>query len=217
MVFLLSQVPHPGTLMLKMADAMSTDSRCDENKGNIFDIMQKQVPLTLKINNFDNALIKETDDNSFLSQRDTKSFRNLPGLHTRNPHVSDVVKEDQQKQDDIGNGMSSSPDSKRQKISTGIPDPCVSPDAGTKRRRIQHDYRRLSNSGYLDDYVGREGRFSTSDSDMSCSPSPPKQKVNYSPVLKPLVTSSLIKGTIFKIFVIFMFCHSFSIIVLKHI
>ncbi len=54
-------------------------------------------------------------------------------------------------------------------------DPCISPDYPGKRRRIQHDYRRLSSSGYADDYVGREKRFS-SDSEVSTSPTPPKVK-----------------------------------------
>ncbi len=56
-------------------------------------------------------------------------------------------------------------------------DACISPDYPGKRRRVQHDYRRLSSSGYVDDYVTREKRFSsTSDSEVSMSPTPPKAK-----------------------------------------
>ena len=55
------------------------------------------------------------------------------------------------------------------------PDPCISPDYPGKRKRIQHDYRRLSNSGYVEDSVTK--RFSsTSDSEVSTSPTPPKMK-----------------------------------------
>ncbi|WAR26119.1 RSBNL-like protein [Mya arenaria] len=46
-----------------------------------------------------------------------------------------------------------------------------------KRRRVQHDYRRLSSSGYLDDYeTSRERRFSSDSDATSTSPSPNKQK-----------------------------------------
>ena len=56
-------------------------------------------------------------------------------------------------------------------------DACISPETGGKRRRVQHDYRRLSSSGYVDDYIGRERRFSsTSESELSLSPTPPKSK-----------------------------------------
>lgn len=89
---------------------------------------------------------------------------------------------------------SSSPENKRLHLTVSqqganIPDPCVSPESN-KRKRIQHDYRRLSNSGYLDDYVCREGRFSsTSESEAGVSPSPPKTKmkpsVNGASVVSP--------------------------------
>lgn len=45
----------------------------------------------------------------------------------------------------------------------------ISPDSG-KRRRIQHDYRRLSSSGYVDDYeTGKDSRF-TSPTEADCTP-----------------------------------------------
>lgn len=55
-------------------------------------------------------------------------------------------------------------------------DPCISPENGGKRKRVQHDYRRLSSSGYVDDYIGRERFSGTSESDLSLSPTPPKTK-----------------------------------------
>ena len=56
-------------------------------------------------------------------------------------------------------------------------DACISPDYPGKRKRVQHDYRRLSKSGYVEDYATREKRFSsTSDSEVSTSPTPPKMK-----------------------------------------
>lgn len=53
-----------------------------------------------------------------------------------------------------------------------------------KRRRVQHDYRRLSSSGYLDDYeTNRERRFSSDSDAPSNSPSPNKSKVTTPPVV----------------------------------
>jgi len=160
---------------LKMAEEETKDSRNDGND-NIFEILQKQAKLPLAYVNPNNEVIENGNDID--SKRDQKCFRNLPGLQIA--HAAHVAKEDQNKQSDRSLSLSPT-DAKRPKITsmptTYIPDPCVSPDTG-KRRRIQHDYRRLSNSGYLDDYVGRERRFSsTSDSsEISVSPSPPKQK-----------------------------------------
>ena len=74
------------------------------------------------------------------------------------------------------------------------PDPCISPETGGKRRRVQHDYRRLSSSGYVDDYIGRERRFSsTSESEMSLSPTPPKVKL---PKTSPAVVADTPKNGI---------------------
>ncbi|XP_033744475.1 lysine-specific demethylase 9-like [Pecten maximus] len=139
--------------------------------------------MRMTLDTFDDQLSENGNDILFNLKRDQKGYRNLPGLQIT--HAAHVAKEDKNKQSD--SPVTSSPsDPKRLKITTipttHIPDPCVSPDTG-KRRRIQHDYRRLSNSGYLDDYVGSERRFSsTSDSsEISGSPSPPKQK----PLQKP--------------------------------
>ena len=59
-------------------------------------------------------------------------------------------------------------------------DPSISPENISKRRRVQHNYRRLSSSGYVDDYGGKDRFCGTSESDMSLSPTPPKIK----PVIK---------------------------------
>ena len=66
-------------------------------------------------------------------------------------------------------------------------DALVSPETPTKRKRVHHDYRRLSSSGYVDDYErsGRE-RFSNAnekefellEKEMNAvTPTPPKPKV----------------------------------------
>ncbi|XP_064633544.1 uncharacterized protein LOC135491523 [Lineus longissimus] len=80
---------------------------------------------------------------------------------------------------------------------------CISPESG-KRRRIQHDYRRLSSSGYLDDYEGggRE-RFSTkvpvlNEPESQMTTSPPKVKPLKLKVPKqmvPSITVNLLNGT----------------------
>lgn len=158
---------------IKMAEEETTDSRINQNNDNIFEILQKETSVRMTLDTFDGEPSENGNDILF----NPKGYRNLPGLHVS--HAAHVAKEDKNKQSDTSVTVSS--DVKRPKIthipSTHIPDPCVSPDTG-KRRRIQHDYRRLSNSGYLVDYVGSERRFSsTSDSsEISSSPSPPKQK-----------------------------------------
>ena len=68
---------------------------------------------------------------------------------------------------------------------TSSPDPSSSPEV-SKRRRIQHDYRRLSSAGYLDDYETRNQRRFSSESDPSLSPSPVKTKSNNSTPTKLL-------------------------------
>jgi hypothetical protein len=78
-------------------------------------------------------------------------------------------------------------------------DLCISPESGSKRRRIQHDYRRLSSSGYLDDYEGggRE-RFSAKINEPeSPTTSPPKVKPLKLKVkqIVPPITVNLLNGT----------------------
>ena len=56
----------------------------------------------------------------------------------------------------------------------------VSPSQATtgKRRRVQHNYRRLSSSGFADENSGKKEKFSNSasESELSMSPTPPKAK-----------------------------------------
>lgn len=49
----------------------------------------------------------------------------------------------------------------------------VSPEAPAKRRRVNHDYRRLSSSGFVDDYEKGRDRFINA-SDKEDPHSPPK-------------------------------------------
>ena len=52
------------------------------------------------------------------------------------------------------------------------------PTTPTKRKRINHDYRRLSSSGYVDDYeTGRE-RFSSASDKEESSPTAPKTETS---------------------------------------
>lgn len=78
--------------------------------------------------------------------------RNLPGFHTT------FV--------DMGDQHMEPPKSKKIKLSPGhcsssLHEALDNTEIG-KRKRVQHDYRRLSSSGYLDDYeTSRERRFSS--------------------------------------------------------
>lgn len=142
-----------------------------------------------------------------VTKRDLQSYRNLPGLLS--PHAAaHVVKDENDNTTTATQTTTSSAtpttttiqvsDAKRPKLSASLPspghqqlpDPCASPESG-KRKRIQHDYRRLSSSGYMDDYVsGKERRFSsTSDSDVSSSPASPKPKTNSSSKVKVIKQS----------------------------
>mgnify|MGYP000697627372 FL=1 len=84
--------------------------------------------------------------------------RNLPGLQTTYVDM------------DMGDQHMEPPKAKKIKLSPGhgttaLQESLDNQEIG-KRKRIQHDYRRLSSSGYLDDYETNRERFS-SDSDTS--------------------------------------------------
>ncbi|GAB1609887.1 uncharacterized protein LOC106867373 isoform X1 [Argonauta hians] len=139
-----------------------------------------------------------------VTKRDLQSYRNLPGLLS--PHAAaHVVKDGNDNTASTTETATSSTtptdttpttDCKRPKLTASLPSPshqpdaCPSPESG-KRKRIQHDYRRLSSSGYMDDYAsGKERRFSsTSDSDVSSSPASPKPKTNLSSKVKMIKQS----------------------------
>lgn len=173
-----------GFLINKMADedpADREDANCSE-RNNIFEILQNQSR-TDATNMQVSVQLEDIADTNGKSKKDPFLFRNLPGLHV--PPAVDTMHVSSENNGNFESYEEStlSSEKKRPHLTVPqqgghIPDPCVSPESG-KRRRIQHDYRRLSNSGYLDDYVCREGRFSSTSesSDVGVSPSPPKPKL----------------------------------------
>ncbi|KAK6995189.1 hypothetical protein BgiMline_011851 [Biomphalaria glabrata] len=69
------------------------------------------------------------------------------------------------------------------------PQTCENPSPEGKRKRIQHDYRRLSSSGYVDDYEkGKDTRF-TSPTDADILPISPGRSKSVSPRTKSPVQS----------------------------
>ncbi|XP_062575093.1 uncharacterized protein LOC134237026 isoform X2 [Saccostrea cucullata] len=179
----------------KMADEETTDREDASNLSgnNIFEILQKQSKLDVSMPQVCVKLEDIADING-KGKKDQFLFRNLPGLHAAHAVDTMCVSSDNKYDSNVSEDSCSSFETRRPHLTVSqqggpIPDPCISPDTG-KRKRIQHDYRRLSNSGYLDDYVCREGRFSaTSDSDVGISPSPPKVKVK--PVVNGTPTGSV--------------------------
>ena len=105
------------------------------------------------------------DVTAHIKSKKPEHSKNLPGL--QHAHTSESYVESPEKK---GLNLTASP-------LTNSPDPCSSPEV-SKRRRIQHDYRRLSSAGYLDDYETRNQRRFSSESDPSLSPSPVKSKSN---------------------------------------
>ncbi|KAJ9584818.1 hypothetical protein L9F63_020839, partial [Diploptera punctata] len=91
-------------------------------------------------------------------KRELNSYRNLPGLlaTASSDDGVDVTNLDNN-EDVLDNGIRS--------------EDVISSDHG-KRKRVHHDYRKLSNSGYVDDAMGR--RYSSSTSSASESDTPPK-------------------------------------------
>ncbi|XP_067683905.1 uncharacterized protein [Haliotis asinina] len=147
-----------------MAEEESSETRPDDSKDNIFEILQKEAKLSAE-----NVVAGDTKYNAGVDMHHTLSdlkrdhhaihgFRNLPGLQCP-PVQTNIAKEEQDNSE-----VNSSPEAKKLKLSMpstpqGLSDSCVSPESG-KRRRIQHDYRRLSSSGYVDDYeAGKDQRF----------------------------------------------------------
>lgn len=54
----------------------------------------------------------------------------------------------------------------------------TSPETPGKRKRVQHDYRRLSSSGYLEEEYGDyRQRYNSSTSDSDLSPSPVNRRI----------------------------------------
>lgn len=142
---------------------------------NIFDILKKQTDLGIAAKS--TADIEKVEEVNIIQTRDL-NFQNLPGLHPAH-----VAKDHAASHADC---ESKSLTSSMILPSTHVSEQDVSPET-RKRKRIHHDYRRLSSSGYVDDYVGgKERRFSsTSESDASLSPSASKPKPNNNITLPP--------------------------------
>ena len=135
--------------------------------GNIFEILQTKAPiapqfekckeLTVAVDGHDapNAPVgikqvhRNTPELQFSVQQKMEVDQNLDSSAPC-AGVSNVV---------TSRDLTSSPEPKRPRLVIPTPnaqngnssEACHSPDSG-KRRRIQHDYRRLSSSGYVDDY-----------------------------------------------------------------
>lgn len=179
-----------------MADEDLSESRSDEN---IFEILQKEAPFVSQLD--ESKEFPPFDDyNAPKSAADMKKHHcSLPGLQPYHLQrrmdleqaeisagIDNVVNNKQQ---------ASPPEPKRPRLlmPTNVQngnntnsDACQSPESG-KRRRVQHDYRRLSSSGYGDDYEkGKDSRFSlSSDSDTSPNIAPKPRSNNSSPKTKP--------------------------------
>ncbi|XP_076447356.1 uncharacterized protein LOC143284530 [Babylonia areolata] len=172
-----------------MADEETMEPRSDEN---IFEILQKQTP---SITQADDSRVTAEVDNVCPCKSTTDiqaENRNLPGLQfpvQSLQQMTDMEGPDLSPDmpgEDISSDSSPS-EPKRPKLlmptantqNCSNNDACQSPESG-KRRRVQHDYRRLSSSGYVDDYEkGKDSRFSLS-SDGDTSPITPKPKSNNS-------------------------------------
>ena len=191
---------------IKMAD--DDPERIEESTDNIFEILQKQNNSQMTVH--ETGIYKHENSNgNNVQSKKHKAFRNLPGLHVGSHVLEENIDGD------------TPPDAKRPRLS-GLPavnvsDACQSPETG-KRKRIQHDYRRLSNSGYLDDYVSsRERRFSSAsdNSDVNMSPSPPKNKIiATSPAVKASFSSDVLKGKVESLLVllVLVICYSYPVI-----
>lgn len=90
-------------------------------------------------------------------KRELNSYRNLPGLLATASSVDEIDIRNLDNEDDLDSGIRS--------------EDTLNSDHG-KRKRVHHDYRKLSNSGYVDDAMGR--RYSSSTSSASESDTPPK-------------------------------------------
>jgi len=90
-------------------------------------------------------------------KRELNSYRNLPGLLATASSVDEIDVRNLDNEDVLDSGIRS--------------EDTVNSDHG-KRKRVHHDYRKLSNSGYVDDAMGR--RYSSSTSSASESDTPTK-------------------------------------------
>jgi hypothetical protein len=89
-------------------------------------------------------------------KRELNSYRNLPGLLATASSVDEIDARNLDNEDVLDSGIRS--------------EDTVNSDHG-KRKRVHHDYRKLSNSGYVDDAMGRRYSSSTSSASESDTPS----------------------------------------------
>lgn len=184
-----------------MADSGTKLSPRTESSQNIFEIMRNEENNTTEIETPDKSASKDQETLAVTPvsalKRDSNSFRNLPGRFTTQTHVAMDSESDLQQHRD---GCEQSATSELNLSQTPVKlnedemitvsvtveskppvtqESPVTPESG-KRKRIHHDYRRLSSSGYVDDTEGKERYRSTSESDSTTvvSPvvSPPKVK-----------------------------------------
>ncbi|XP_074646211.1 uncharacterized protein LOC141902401 [Tubulanus polymorphus] len=154
-----------------MADS-NAETSCStrEISENNHDSLSKQPENDAETNVKDAVIDSATNSVAVTSvnpKRDLNSFRNLPGLQARLAR---------QNRHSVNNQSTALDDDDDDVVSKGddglVPltmpsehtlDPSISPESAGKRRRILHDYRRLSSSGYLDDYEASHcERFSSS-------------------------------------------------------
>lgn len=187
-----------------MADEEAGHSRSDQTKDNIFDILQKQTSYATHNRDESISTVAESIEISKTAAEFRTERRNLPGLQFP-LHLQDAMDMDKPEMciDDainIRNEMSP-PEAKRLRLQVPSPtihngnssDACPSPES-SKRRRIHHDYRRLSSSGYVDDYEkSKDSRFALSnDGDSSASSTKPRSNSS-SPRAKSPVQFSGVK------------------------
>ena len=173
-----------------MADGISRVDDSDPANHNIFDIMEKESPPKAEDVSTDNA---ENGARELPVSPPTSVDKNLQFIDGQQQHAH-VAKPAPQNTTAPVKTIKLSPlciPSER------TSDSCISPDAPTKRRRIQHDYRRLSSSGYADDDYrsGKRERFSSTasatDESSEASISPPTPKVKPLKLKVPLVYTDL--------------------------
>ena len=170
-----------------MAEKESYEARLESSNDNIFEILQKEAAVTPdSISTKDKKIVVDNDNTENIVDygRDQLGYRNLPGSQSQWLPVT--IPNECDGNDTLLDEIS--PNSKRPKLiissspnSVITADTCVSPE-NSKRRRIQHDYRRLSSSGYVDDYeAGKAQRFNIDDpSAITGTNISPRLKVNSS-------------------------------------
>ena len=176
-----------------MADK-HTEARSDEN---IFEILQKQTTVFAEREDSSVATVFGDESTTKAAGDFMREHHNLPGLQFDSLQIDDLDLEQAGSSSVADNVEGATKDTlpptpKRPRLllpspnaqSGGTSDSSQSPESG-KRRRVQHDYRRLSSSGYVDDYEkGKDNRFSiSSDSDTSPVSTRPKSN-NSSPKTK---------------------------------